>query len=104
MKKRLQITILSALILGACGGGTSTSTSAPTAPTSTADPRVVSCSQVSYRGLTQTVSCSVPGQSIQPSAVATFFGPGRTDCLFSTCVAGCVSTVRAGTESAGTCR
>lgn len=92
------------LCLVGCGGGTSSSTSTPTAPTSTADPRVLSCSQVSYRGVTQTVTCSNPNSSLQPSAVASFFGAGRTDCLISTCAAGCVSSVRAGTLSGSTCQ
>ena len=103
MTARHLLTLILALVVAGCGGDSSTP-STPTSSTPAAqDPRVLSCTQVSYRGATQTITCSVPGQQSQPASVQTFF-PGRTDCLIATCSAGCVSAVRAGTNTGGRCQ
>lgn len=103
--KKAMIVVFAATALIGCGGGSSSPTAPSTvaAPVSTVDPRVVSCGIVSYRGTNESVQCSIPGQTQQPSAVHKFF-TGRTDCLIVTCSAGCASTVRVGTNSGGSCR
>ncbi len=92
-----------AAILAGCGGD-SGSSSAPTAPsTTTAANAVLSCGTIRYRGETQTVGCSVPGQTLQPSAVALFF-PGRTDCVVVSCSSGCATAIRVGASTGSSCQ
>ena len=99
------ICILLTFFCGACGDGRSPVSPTPSTPAAPdpARPAILSCSQVAYRGGTETFMCAIPGQVQQPSAIAKFF-PGRSDCLIATCTAGCVSAVRMGTNSGASCQ
>jgi hypothetical protein len=88
------------LLVAGCGGDSPTSPTSPGPSTAT----VLSCSSISYRGQTYNASCSIPGQSIQPSALSISFEAGRSDCLNVTCSSGCARTVTVGTLSGSSCR
>jgi hypothetical protein len=94
--------------MAACGsdGGTPASPTAGNPPTTSPPPNtasVLSCGSIVYRGETRNVSCQVPGQSQQPTAVHLLF-PNRTDCVQVTCSAGCATAARVGTVVGDRCQ
>jgi hypothetical protein len=96
------LAVAAALVTSGCGGGpTGPSSTGNTTPASNAV-TVMGCSSLGYRGQTLPASCSIPGQSAQPSGFTMSF-PGRTDCINVTCANGCVRTATAGTLSGSTC-
>ena len=98
------VSVAAALVVAGCGGDGPTSPSSSGSPTVSNVATVVSCNSISYRGQTYNASCSIPGQSIQPSGLSISFEPGRTDCLNVTCSSGCARSVTVGTLSGSTCR
>lgn len=73
---RCAVTAAAAVLVAACGGGSGSSSpmaAGPSTASSTAI-SILSCSTISYRGQTLSASCSIPGESQQPSGVSLFFG------------------------------